>query len=32
MHVVLLVRLDLRDEEEEWLFLLLAQEALRRDR
>ncbi len=28
MHVVLLVRLDLRDEQEEWFFLLLAKEAL----
>src|ERR1700689_2177747 len=28
VHVVLLVGLDLRDEEEEWFFLLLAKEAL----
>src|ERR1700733_1087804 len=28
MHVVLLVRLDLRDKKEEWFFLLLAKEAL----
>src|SRR5580658_2396422 len=27
MHVVLLVRLDLRDKEEEWFLLLLAKEA-----